>query len=210
MPQIPATRAEFKERKERLELAREGQSMLEEKRAALMQELQSTIERVMTTSEDLAEAAETARHALAVANSQAGLARVRSAALAARDTLVLESRIRNIMGLRVPHYEAGAVLRPARGRGYGLLDTPLVIDVAAGAFERQVEAILELAESELRLKKLAKEIQSVTRRVNALEQVLIPRIQEEMDYIGMKLKDREREEHYRLRLVKSRLEAANR
>jgi H(+)-transporting ATP synthase subunit D len=73
-------------------------------------------------------------------------------------------------------------------------------------FESEVDAILQLAESELRLTRLAAEIQGTSRRLNALDHLLIPRLEAERDYIQIALDERERTDHFRLKLVKRVLE----
>jgi V/A-type H+-transporting ATPase subunit D len=87
-------------------------------------------------------------------------------------------------------------------RGYALTGTSTTIDEVAIAFELEVETIIQLAQSELRLTRLAQEIQQTTRRLNALENVLIPRLQAERDYVQMVLDEHERYDQFRLRLVK--------
>jgi V/A-type H+-transporting ATPase subunit D len=69
-----------------------------------------------------------------------------------------------------------------------------------------VDAILKLVESELRLTRLAGEIQRTSRRLNALDHLLIPRLEAERDYIQMALSEHERSDHFRLKLVKRNLE----
>src|SRR3989304_4518903 len=64
------------------------------------------------------------------------------------------------------------------------------------------DSLIQLAESERRLTRLAAEIQRTSRRVNALEHVLIPRLTAERDYIQITLDERERADHFRLKRVK--------
>lgn len=59
---------------------------------------------------------------------------------------------------------------------------------------------------ELSLRRLAEEIKRTTRRVNALEHVVVPRLAEERDYIQMVLDERELEDRVRLMRMKSRSE----
>jgi V/A-type H+-transporting ATPase subunit D len=92
------------------------------------------------------------------------------------------------------------------GRGYSIVGTSTTIDEAAEAYEIQVDAILKLAESELRLTRLASEIQRTSRRLNALDHLLIPRLEVERDFIQMVLLEHARFDHYRLKLVKRGLE----
>ena len=78
------------------------------------------------------------------------------------------------------------------------------IDTAAGCFETELELLLELASTELRLRRLVEEIAATTRRVNALEFVVIPRLQNETRSIEAVLDERERQDRFRLKRVKER------
>ena len=62
--------------------------------------------------------------------------------------------------------------------------------------------MLELAEKEKAVKLMADEIEKTRRRVNALEHVLIPRYQETIHFITMKLEENERSSRARLMKVK--------
>jgi V/A-type H+-transporting ATPase subunit D len=75
----------------------------------------------------------------------------------------------------------------------------------AEAFEAQVDLIIALAASEVRLRRLAEEIGRTTRRVNALDNVLIPRLEAQCAYIQMVLEEQEREDLFRLKRVKTKL-----
>jgi V/A-type H+-transporting ATPase subunit D len=63
-----------------------------------------------------------------------------------------------------------------------------------------------MAESELRLKRLVAEIQRTLRRLNALEHLLIPRLDAERKHIQTVLDERERSDHFRLKMAKRLLE----
>jgi V/A-type H+-transporting ATPase subunit D len=110
------------------------------------------------------------------------------------------------MGVKVPHIEQKRVSRPMLGRGYSIVGTSVTIDEAATAFEIEIDLIFKLAESELRLTRLASEIQRTSRRLNALDHLLIPRLKSEQDFIQLALDERERSDHFRLKLVKRILE----
>lgn len=193
-------------RKAQIALAEQGRELLEQKRTALMKALLQTADRVLEHSDVLQQAAAEARLALARAAATAGSEAVQSAAIASRQELPLQVSTANVMGVRVPHIEEKQVTRPALGRGYSIVGTSLTIDEAASAFEIEVDAILQLAESELRLTRLADEIQGTSRRLNALDHLLIPRLEAERDYIQIALDERERTDHFRLKLVKRILE----
>lgn len=206
MKTVSATRMELLARKAQISLAKQGYELLEQKRTALMKEFLRIADTVFEHSDILQQTATQARQALARAETIAGSEAVRSAAMASRTDLPLTVSTVNVMGIRVPHIEQKRVSRPVTGRGYSVVGTSITIDEAASAFEAEVDAIIQLAESELRLTRLATEIQRTSRRLNALDQMLIPRLEAERDYIQMALDERERADHFRLKLVKRALE----
>ena len=206
MKKVSTTRMELLARKAQIALAAQARDLLEKKRTALMRELLQEADIALERSDVLQQAAADAHRALARANARAGPEAVRSAALASRARLSLQVDTTNVMGVRVPRIEQKSVARSVLGRGYSLAGTSITIDEAASAFEVKVDAIIQLAESELRLTRLAAEVQQTSRRLNALDYVLIPSLQGECDYIKVALDERERSERFRLKLVKRLLE----
>lgn len=206
MRKISVTRMELLARKAQVSLARQGRDLLEQKRTALMKEFLRIADTVMERSDALQQAASNARQALGWAEAFAGTEAVKSAALASRSELALQVSSVSVMGVKVPHIEQKHVSRSILGRGYSIVGTSIMIDEAAAAFETEVDTIIKLAESELRLTRLASEIQRTSRRLNALDHLLIPRLEAERDFIQMALDERERSDHFRLKLVKRILE----
>jgi len=197
---------EFLARKAQIALASQGRDLLEQKRTALLKEFLRMADTALERSDALQFTAANARHALARTESVAGTEAVRSAALASRAELPLDVTATRVMGVKVPHIEQKRVSRSMLARGFAITGTSITIDEAASAFESEVEAIIELAEMELRLTLLAEEIQRTSRRLNALDHFLIPRLKAECDFIQMVLDERERADHFRLKLVKRTLE----
>ena len=206
MSTVSVTRMELLARKAQIALASQGRDLLEQKRTALLKEFLRMADTAMERSDALQFAATNSRHALARAEAIAGTEAVRSAALASRAELPLQVTTTRVMGVKVPHIEQKRVSRSMLDRGIAITGTSITIDEAASAFENEVETIIELAEMELRLTRLATEIQRTSRRLNALEHVLIPRLKAERDLIQMTLDERERADHFRLKLVKRTLE----
>ena len=206
MSTVSVTRMELLVRKAQIVLASQGRDLLEQKRTALLKEFLRMADTAMERSDALQFAATNARHALARTDAVAGTEAVRSAALASRTELPLQVTTTRVMGVKVPQIEQKRVSRSMLARGYAVTGTSTTIDEAASAFESEVEAIIEMAEMELRLTRLAEEIQSTSRRLNALEHFLIPRLKAECEFIQMVLDERERADHFRLKLVKRVLE----
>lgn len=206
MKTVSVTRMELLAHKAQISLARQGRELLEQKRSALLKEFLHTADTVVERSDVLQQTAADARQALARTEAVAGVEGVQSAALASRSDLPLQVTTASVMGVKVPQIEQKRVARSMLGRGYCIVGTSITIDEAAAAFEDEVDAIIQLAETELRLTRLAAEIQRTGRRLNALDHFLIPRLESERDFIQMALDERERADHFRLKLVKKILE----
>lgn len=206
MRKVSITRMELLAHKAQIKLANQGRELLEQKRTALMKELLQVADTVMERSDALQEAASNARQALARAEAAASPEVVRSVALASSAELPLQVTTATVMGLKVPHVEQKRVARSMLGRGYSVVGVSIMIDEAASAFEVEVEAIINLAESELCLTRLANEIERTSRRLNALDHLVIPRLEAERDFIRLALDERERSDLFRLKRVKGVLE----
>ena len=198
MEQVKATRSELLQKKAQISLARQGRDLLKEKRNALMQELMRTAELAIKGGAEL-------ERRVGQAEALDGPEVVRSAALAARGHLTLDVHAVNLMGVTVPRIEQKSVARGPLDRGYSPLTISSRIEAAAEAFETLIDLVIQLAESEMRLRRLAEEIGRTTRRVNALDNVLIPRLEAQRNYIEMVLDEREREDLFRLKRVKQKI-----
>jgi V/A-type H+-transporting ATPase subunit D len=164
-----------------------------------------TAEEVLRESSELERSVGESAVALALAEALDGPEAVGSAAFAAQGQVALEVTGVNIMGVPVPLIEKKSVARSPLDRGYSLSGVSSRIDAVAEAFEAQLDLVIELAASEMRLRRLAEEIGRTTRRVNALDHVLIPRLEAERTYIQMVMEEREREDLFRLKRVKVKL-----
>lgn len=169
-------------------------------------EFMRTAEQVVSGSDELEQSVSESLVALALAEAIDGPEAVHSAAFAAGGQVMLEVSGANIMGVPVPVIEQKSVGRGPLDRGYSLPGVSSRIDGAAEAFETQVDLIIKLATSEMRLRRLAEEVGRTTRRVNALDNVLIPRYEEQRNYVEMVLEERAREDLFRLKRVKVKLQ----
>jgi V/A-type H+-transporting ATPase subunit D len=190
-------------RRARIELAAQGRDLLKDKRAALMKEFGRLSASVVEAVEELGRRAAESRRALLDAVSADGAESVGSAALAASGDVATHLSARSVAGVRVVELEHEPVLRPRTERGYDLLTSTPHVDAAASGFERQLDRLLDVAASELSLRRLAEEITRTTRRVNALEHVVIPRLESERDAIQAVLDERELEDRVRLRRARA-------
>lgn len=203
MEQVNPTRMELLAKRAQIALAQQGRDLLKEKRNALWKELMKTADVVMRGSNELEQVAGEARRALAWAEAFDGREVVQSAAFAARRDVSIQVTGMNVMGVPVPLIERKKLARSSGQRGYSLASTSHRIDLAAARFEDELELVIELAASEMRLRRLAEEIRKTTIRLNALEMVLLPRLEAQRTYIESVLEEREREDTFRLKRVKA-------
>jgi V/A-type H+-transporting ATPase subunit D len=201
--QLSATRSELLARRLRIALATQGRDLLKEKRAALMLEFGRQSAGVLEAVQTLGQRAAASASALGDAVAFDGAEVVGSASLAASGDVATRLSTRSVAGVPVVELEHDRVSRARTARGYSLVATTARIDVAAASFERQLDLLLDVAAAELSLRRLAEEISRTTRRVNALEQVIVPRLEDERDAIEMVLDERELEDRVRLRRARA-------
>lgn len=206
MQGIRATRSDLIAVKKRILLAERGCELLKEKRNALWKELRRTAEQVVRSSDEVEQSVSKAVTALDLAMALDGPKVVQSAALAAQRQDPLDVSSVNVMGVTVPLIEQKSLLRGVLGRGYSLVGVSGRIDAAAEAYEVQLELVIQLAASEMRLRCLAEEIHRTTRLVSALENVLIPRLQRQSRHIHLVLEERQRGDWSRFKRFKLNLQ----
>ncbi len=206
MEEIHTTRMELLQKRQQIMLAEQGRDLLKKKRDALLMEFMGIVDLAVQASESLNRAASEAAYTLAVAKAVDGSATVKSASLATRGEILVEMKGAYIMGVPVPEVEKTRVSRSLLTRGYGITGVSSRVDEAAERFEKELDAIIEVAAVETKLKRLGEEIQKTRRRVNALDYVVVPKLKEQVKFIKNALDERAREDLFRLKKVKKALE----
>lgn len=204
MPQVTATRSELLARRSQIALAAQGRDVLKEKRDALMEAFRATVDVAVAKSGALEMAAAAGRQALAAAEAGEGPDAVRSAALAQPGEITLTTRAESVMGVRIADIRYEPLGRDRSARGYSLAGSSPRLDRVAEQFETELALLLDLATVELRLRRLADEIGTSTRRINALESVVLPRLEREREQIKSVLDERERQDRFRLKRFTTR------
>ena len=208
MEEVRPTRSELLERKQQITLAKQGMDLLKQKRDALLIEFMSVMDETLRLSESLQKNVSEAQYSLAVAKAVDGTVSVRSVGMATKGEVTVDMTGTRIMGVSVPVVTKGeSPLRSSFTRGYAVTGVSSRIDETADKFERILDVIIEYADIETRLKRLGEEINKTNRRVNALEQVTIPGLSEQVSYISQTLDERAREDLFRLKKVKKKIEA---
>jgi V/A-type H+-transporting ATPase subunit D len=202
MEQVNPTRMEMIRKRAQIKLAEQGRDLLREKMDALIQEFFRIMESVSDSRERLERIADSAYRSLLIAQAVDDPVTLKSASFATKRHIALDIRGKNVMGVPVPIIERERFSLTVMDRGYSPIGVSGRIDEATEKFESEIDLIIALAETETALRRLGEEIQMNRRRVNALEQVLIPELKRQAKYIKITIEEREREDLYRLKKVK--------
>ena len=204
MQQVSATRSELLARRAQIGLAAQGRDLLKERRSALVNEFNRLGASALASIDALDRDAADAGRLLGLAVAAHGPEPVQSAAFAAQGDVEVSLRTRSVAGVPIVEIEAEPVARARTDRGYSLAATSARLDEVAECFEAVLDRLLELAVLELSVRRLADEIARTTRRMNALEHVVVPRLESERAHIALVLEEREMEDRVRLRRMRSR------
>ena len=200
---INPTRMELTRLKGRLKTATRGHKLLKDKRDELMKQFLEIVRKNRALREKVEQGLEEANAAFTVAASLMGPEMLEQALLYPKQSVELEMGFRNIMSVNVPVYTFHTKNEdPTEIYPYGFAQTSGELDIALEALNRVFQDMLELAEVEKSMQLLAEDIEKTRRRVNALEYVMIPDMEEKIRYITMKLDENERGNITRLMKVK--------
>ncbi len=199
MEQVNPTRMELIKVKNQIKLAEQGKDLLRQKMDALIQEFFLIMKDVSDSRSELEIVDYSARHSLHLATAVDDTVAVKSAALATQRGVYLDISGKNIMGVPVPILEKKKISKGTFERGYSVLGVSGRIDEVAEKFEKEMDLIIKLAETETALRRIGEEIQMNRRRVNALEQVVIPDLRKTAKKIKIAIEEREREDLFRLK-----------
>ena len=189
----------------RRRLAQNGYDLLNRKLETLTAELFSILSKFKEVNEQIRDALKTAGAELSKTEMRMGPLRVKEVSQGFSRTVGIEASSRSLMGVKVPRI---SLIKDGTTKiQYSLTDTSAQLDEAVSKFDKALELIVRLGEVQSTISKLAAEIQSTKRRVNALKNIVIPRLDATISYIKLSLAEREREEFVRLKKVKANLEA---
>jgi len=191
--------------KQELEFAREGYEILDKKREVLTGELIRIAHDAEELQEQVWSLLSAAYHTLEQARLVMGQESLEWAALAVNKTVDVKVKSRSIMGVSLPRVKArgGPPEMP-----YSLGNTTAALDEASTAFRKVLDNTPALSELVTSVWRLAGELRKTQRRVNALQYIFIPNYEDTVSFIESALEEREREETFRLKLLKNKPSSA--
>ncbi|MFW9983244.1 MAG: V-type ATP synthase subunit D [Candidatus Odinarchaeota archaeon] len=202
---VRPTRMELLTLKERRELAARGYELLREKQDALVREFFAILSEAKKYREEMETTLTEAFASFMEAKLVEGGAKLEELALGAKSPIDFDVETRNMMGVTVPIFRVTQQEEEAQLH-YSLAGTSAAVDKAAQKVRTALDKIVRLAEIEATVKRLAAEIEKTKRRVNALNYVVLPRINNTIRYIELMLEEQEREDLFRMKRVKAMME----
>lgn len=200
---VNPTRMELKRLKVRLATARRGHKLLKDKRDELMKQFLDIVRINRDLRARVEQALIRAQKNFAVASAIMSPEMLEQSLLLPKQSVSLDMTFKNIMSVEVPEYTFQMKNDdPAEIFPYSYAMTSGELDDAVLGLSNVMSDLLELAQMEKSAQLLAQEIEKTRRRVNALEYVMIPQLDETIRYITMKLDENERGNLTRLMKVK--------
>jgi V/A-type H+-transporting ATPase subunit D len=202
---VKPTRMELLSIRKKLTLAEKGHNLLEQKRDSLVERFFSVIDKRNELVNELDSLFESAFQSLIQAQMIMGehqVDRVADLAPAAGELSFTED---NIMGVKIPKMDDSSFTIPSEP-SYGMAESCAKLDDSQQQFRILMKKLIKLADLEGGIKSLAVEIEKTKRRVNVLENNLIPKLKATQKYIEMQLEEREREDFFRRKRIKALME----
>ncbi|MBU0590980.1 MAG: V-type ATP synthase subunit D [Candidatus Micrarchaeota archaeon] len=204
---VNPTRMELIKTKERIVLAKKGHKLLKQKRDALILEFFKILKKAQDLRGELANRMKRAYGSLALAETYHNIQELSKVSLDLRKDIDIEIDVQNVMGVKIPNITTTMETKHFMSiPSYSVAATSAKIDAAVEDFDEVLKMVIKLAETETAMKRLILEIEKTKRRVNALEYVLIPRLDEQKRMISFRLEEMERDSFVSLKAIKRRLE----
>ena len=202
MRSVAPTRTNLMRLKDELRFAETGRELLDQKRNILVMELLSLVDQAVEYEGRVDAALAKAYEALEDAVMAMGRLKVGAMASAMDVRSSIALRQRRVMGVALPVVETGF---DYHGPYYSPLETSVGLDVAAASFREALSLLGRMAELRVSVARLAREVRKTIRKVNALEKIAIPDLQETLHYIRNRLEESERDMFVLMKTVKDRL-----
>lgn len=200
---VNPTRMQLNRLKKRLVVAMRGHKLLKDKRDELMRRFLELVRQNRTLRESVESGIKKALDSFVLARAVMQDEVLNTALLAPKQGVSLEVGSKNIMSVNIPVFETKTrTTDPNDIYSYGYAFTFADLDMAVKALADVLPSMLLLAQVEKSVQLLALEIEKTRRRVNALEYIVIPQLNETIRYIKMKLDENERSNLTRLMKVK--------
>lgn len=206
---IRVTRMELLRLRRLWQLAQKAKDLLEEKRTVLMSEFLSFVNEFRSVSRRLDTALKATYDAMTLAEVFMGKPALVGIAPKAVNRFAVDVEARTVMGVPVSRLKLVKTAELKEAIPYGFIGSSSILDEALMRMEEVLGLAVELGGLEASIKALADELRKIKRRVNVLEMVIIPRLEEAIRFIEYRLDEMEREDRFRIkRLIEMKVQTS--
>jgi len=189
--------------KRRLVTATRGHKLMKDKRDELMKQFIELAKEIKVLRDEVEEKMADVYAGFTIANAVMSKELLEEALMYPKQGVELSVVTKNIMSVDVPTFDFSFKSENTEDvYPYGFANTSGELDGAISNMIKIFPTLLDLAAQEKKAALLSEEIEKTRRRVNALEYIVIPQLQETIKYIRMKLDENERGNQTRLMKVK--------
>eukprot|EP01006_Ploeotia_vitrea_P001257 TRINITY_DN104492_c0_g1_i1.p1 TRINITY_DN104492_c0_g1~~TRINITY_DN104492_c0_g1_i1.p1 ORF type:complete len:265 (+),score=154.80 TRINITY_DN104492_c0_g1_i1:23-796(+) len=192
--------------KGRLTGARKGYQLLKKKSDAIKNALNGILKEILETKRRMGRTMRDASFSHTNAVWSAGDFNHQVIENTKRATFRVDAEIKNVAGVKLPIFN----------RNEDVADLDIMVGLSKGGrdvskckeeFTKALDDLIKLASLQTSLKTLDEALKVTNRRVNALEFVVIPKLENTISYIQKELDELEREEFFRLKKVRDMVQA---
>ncbi|MFN6685735.1 V-type ATP synthase subunit D [Enterococcus gallinarum] len=202
---VNPTRMELSRLSKQLTTAKRGHKLLKDKQDELMRRFIELIKQNNLLRKEVETQLHLAMKAFRLANATINEKYIEEMFILPATEVSLDVSTKNIMSVEVPvmqfDYDDVVMQAPIE---YGFVNSNVPLDLAMGRFTDVLPKLLSLTEIEKTCQLLADEIERTRRRVNALEYLTIPELEETIYGIKMRLEENERANVTRMIKVKNK------
>lgn len=203
MRNVAPTKTNLIRVKSELQFARLGHELLDQKRNILVLELLALVDQAADMQERVDKALAEAYRTLEEAVLRMGKLKVVSLSSAVNIEADIKIKQRKVMGVQLPVVETQF---EEHAPYYSPSGTSFWIDTSLTRFKETLQLMGHMAELKISIMRLAREVRKTIRKVNALEKIAIPDLDETVVHVQNRLEESERDMLILMKMVKKRLE----
>jgi len=197
-----ATRQELLKLKNKTKQVSRGRSLLKDKRDSLMKHFFVIMKQAIELREKIENEYSSIFGQFQQASAQIDAEYLRTLTQTVTVSLEIQSSIKNVMSVKIPRLTSDVVGDPIQ---YSFSQTPAQLDMSVKALRNLMPDILRLIEAEYAALLLAREIEKTRRRVNSLDYVVLPELQQHTKGVRSKLEEQARDATIALMKVKAKI-----
>lgn len=202
MNEFTPTKTNLDRAKHFLVFAHSSHALLDRKRKVLIQEMMERVDRAQEMAQALQTKLEEVYQLIIHANIVYGSLAVEELARTVDPLENIEQLSTSVMGVSLPRLLVEDYQLQA---SYGMYRGGVSLDYAMEKMVELRRLLFQFAEMETAISRLAFEIDRTAKRVNSIEKIQIPRYEEVVKTIEDALEEKDREDLFRLKIVKKKL-----